>query len=336
VAQNARQAIRDYRVYIPGQAVAFIGPVGCGKTFVQTDVITPALGGRAVDPSDILINKAAFNAAMWAGEHLVLGDEELRESWASHASLMPTVKKLVAAKLWPFKKKYGQEIASLRPVWRLTVSANDDPASLRIVPAPEESFADKIAYLKCYNPKEEFHDGSPEGRAAWAARLGAALPAFLRRVDAFEIPEEKRDTRFTIATFHHPETVDLIARNMPESAFGEALMDWVTKFAGASKKTTYVYGTVAELHRRICRDVPSFSTGVCKNQHAFGVNLGMLARAPKWKDCFRKLSRRVGGRERNQKEIVWVISSEGKAAEAAARAAVDCGAEAEAEAGENP
>jgi Family of unknown function (DUF5906) len=313
VAQNARQAIRDYRVYIPGQAVAFIGPVGCGKTFVQTDVITPALGGRAVDPSDILINKAAFNAAMWAGEHLVLGDEELRESWASHASLMPTVKKLVAAKLWPFKKKYGQEIASLRPVWRLTVSANDDPRSLRVVPAPEESFGEKIAYLKAYSPPREFHDGSPEGRAVWAARLAAAIPAFLRRVDAFEIPEHKRDTRFAIETFHHPEIVELVGRNMPESAFGEALTDWITNVLDVLE----VRGSAAELHRRVCRDVPSFS-GLCKNPHTFGVNLGSLARAAKWKDCVKKTTRRVGGREKNLEETVWTISVAGKTAEAAA------------------
>jgi hypothetical protein len=275
----ARIALRDPRAEIRGQIVVLVGPVDCGKTFFQR-LITKMLGGRAVDPSNVFIKKGQFNSVLWGAEHLLMGDEELLEGVIDRHPLLPTLKKIVTSDLYPFTKKFGNEL-SLPHAWWPTISVNCDYDSVRVIPAPEENFADKISYLKCYAPEKPFHNGSAAARKNWREKLEAQLPVFLHKmIDTFEIPEEKRASRFMITHFHHPEVIELVTSSMPFSAFGEMLLDWVKNIAAPG--SWEVSGTSAEIHRMMSKDLPELHR-LCKNQISTGTRLGQLAVSEKWR-----------------------------------------------------
>jgi hypothetical protein len=283
--KSSRQALRNYKSEIMGQVVVLVGPRDCGKSFFQR-LITSMLSGRVADASNVFIKNSKFNSVLWGAEHLLLGDEELIEAIRDRHPMLPTLKKIVTANEYAFTKKYGDE-QTLRPVWRVTISVNDDPDSLRIIPGPEANFGDKISYLKCYMPKEPFHDGSEKERTQWRENMMTQLPFFLRRmVDRFTIPAEKKSSRFTIQYFHHPEVIELVTSSMPSNVFGEILIEWVRNVACADydghlpKKVT---GSAVELYRKMIKDGIDLR-GICPNQTSFGSRLGHLATTEKWKN----------------------------------------------------
>jgi hypothetical protein len=285
----ARISLRNLDAEMKSQIVVLAGPVDCGKSFFQ-HLITMMLGNRVADPSNCFSKKGnLFNSPLWPADHLQIADSELTEAVQDRHPLIAVLKKMVVTDPYPLTTKFGHEI-SLSPRWFITISCNDDPISARIIPAPEESFGDKISYCKCYSTGTEFHDGSPEARIAWRKALESELPAFLHAmVDSFVIPEEKKSSRFTIRHFHHPEVVELVTTSMPFSAFGEMLMDWVKNVAGGTRyddvarprgTPSAVYGTTAELYRRMGSDVDL--KGICNNIISFGTRLGQLAASAKW------------------------------------------------------
>src|SRR6266478_86630 len=70
----AVNSLRTHR-YTPGQAVAFAGPGGVGKTFVQEHIVTPLLGGRMARPYQYMSGQTPFNAELCKAEHLMISDE---------------------------------------------------------------------------------------------------------------------------------------------------------------------------------------------------------------------------------------------------------------------
>jgi hypothetical protein len=204
--KHGRVALRNYLQHLPGQLLALIGPAGCGKSLGQS-FVTFSLGGRQVDPSGYLVKGSAFNSEMWGAEHLRLGDEELIEDGRGGIhKLRERLKKVVVADEYPFHAKYVNG-RSARPIWRTTLSANDDSESIGVLPPPSASFSDKVSYLRCYAPAEPYHDGSDEARREYWRRMMKALPAFLYIVDNFEVPEKMRSSRFYVGEFHHPEVI---------------------------------------------------------------------------------------------------------------------------------
>jgi len=63
-------------VFAPGQAIFFVGPRNCGKTYLQLYLITPLLGGRAANPYQYMVGDTTFNSDIGEAEHLLLSDEK--------------------------------------------------------------------------------------------------------------------------------------------------------------------------------------------------------------------------------------------------------------------
>ncbi len=63
--QQARRAVLNPETHLPGQLLGLLGPVQTGKSFTQEHIITPALGGRQIDPSDYLAGRTPFNDSIW-------------------------------------------------------------------------------------------------------------------------------------------------------------------------------------------------------------------------------------------------------------------------------
>jgi hypothetical protein len=264
---------------------------------VLQSFITLMLGGRESDPSDVLLNGTRFNDDLWRAEHLYMGDEELRQGVEDRHPLTQLLKRYATTKLATCSVKYGNSF-SARPVWRITVSANEDSDSIRVIPPPTYSLADKIAYLKCWAPDYDVRCLTEEEHVAWQEGIAASLPAFLREVDAFEIPEGKRG-RFMIETFHHPEIVELIESSMLTSHFADCLLNWIAETGTQS-------GTASELFQEF-RFANHVVTTICKNPMSFSTHLGILMNDPKWAKVITKSNQRIGSNRMRQ--TIWTIHS---------------------------
>jgi hypothetical protein len=293
--KHSRTALRYYKQHLPGQILAFIGPPDSGKSLLQS-IITQCLGGRQVDPSGYLVKGGNFNSEMWGAEHQALGDEEpVGEGRGGVHAFRERLKKAAVSIDFYFHAKFVDG-KSARPVWRISLSGNDDSEAIAVVPLPTDSFADKIIYLQCYRRWSRITTGARRSKAFWQ-RLMGALPSFLWEVDSFELPKEMRGSRFFVREFHHPRVVELIDAASPVYVLGEALV-----LEAGKQGVKGFEGTAVELYGKL----GSALSGISKSPAHLGHQLERLAKLEGWKDCISRDDQRVGPSRWHQ--TVWKIA----------------------------
>ena len=223
--KHFRSALRNHELHQPGQALALVGDHDCGKSLLQ-QLITLMAGGRGQDASLYLLGDSIFNKELWGAEHLFLDDDKLGDNGKESHAVRDRLKKLTVASTFLMHSK-GRDAVGFRPIWRTTISANLDDESINVLPPIDESFGDKIIYLKCYPSELPFHDGSEDGRVKFWNSLIDSIPAFLEVVDSYELPEDRRGARFYVREFHHPEVMEAINGAAPESPLGELIDQWL-------------------------------------------------------------------------------------------------------------
>lgn len=301
----ARNAVRNFRTHNPGHVLALVGPAACGKTLLQSAIITPALGGRSVDPSLFLTGGTVFSADLWAAEHLAIGDKALDVEGRQRPTLRNELKRIVAESHFPLHAK-GRDARTFRPVWRISLSANSDPESASNLPALDASFADKIIYLLCYAPPEPFFDEKVAGaREAFARKLQDELPAFLAVIDAYEIPPELRKERFGLIEWHHPEILGLLEDGDPIRPFEEVFQSWISGWdSQVEEKTLSTRSLFGELEKLADVSRLKITTGVSHLGH----QLAKLSTKPGWEGRIQRADGRTGGRVENRKIAGWKIT----------------------------
>ncbi len=270
-----RQALANPGEHLPGQALFLVGPKACGKSLSQT-LLTRLCGGREADPSAWLSGRSEFNGSLWGAEHLAMSDANVEDSYAARRALRDAVKRIVANPTQPCHRKHRNEI-NLRPVWRLTVSANPDADSATILPPLDESTADKVIYLKCYPPPSPFP--TADGGAAFLASLRAAMPAFLSAVESVDVPAALRGERFGLREWQHPEIKAMLENVHPDADAAGMIDDWLH-----SCLETEMTGTASNVYQWIERAHPGSVAWVraCRSPVAFGQLLARLAKVPAW------------------------------------------------------
>ena len=187
----------------PGQALALAGPRNSGKTLVQS-LIRETLGGRSANPYAFMTGASRFNRELFEAECLMFGDEVASTNMAARRQFGAQLKQFTVNVEQRCEAK-GQNAVTLRPFWRVTMSLNDEPENVCVLPPLDESIRDKITLLKVDRPA--LFD-SPEwtgDRAADWSKLMAELPGFLAHLVAFQIPEEMRCHRFGVLEYQHPD-----------------------------------------------------------------------------------------------------------------------------------
>jgi hypothetical protein len=108
---------------------------------------------------------------------------------------------------------------SLKPFWRLSISVNDEPENLMVLPPIDDSVSDKLILLRASRSLK----GMPMPTETLAQRkvfwktLVKELPAFIGFLEEWKIPRESRSGRFGITHFHHPAVLEAIDALAPES-----------------------------------------------------------------------------------------------------------------------
>src|SRR6185503_20185531 len=142
----AFQSLQGGAPFAPGQLLAIAGPVGCGKSLLQK-LITIMLGGRMAKPYQYLMGLTPFNGDLIGAEHLMLDDEVGKSDIKSRRHFGAMIKSTVANQQVSCHPK-GARPFTTEPFWRISLSLNDEPESLMILPPLDSDIEDKVMLLR--------------------------------------------------------------------------------------------------------------------------------------------------------------------------------------------
>ena len=231
---------------MPGQALVLAGPRNAGKNLFQ-DIITEMLGGRAEKPYRYMVGRSEFNGDLFGAEHLCIADEVPFYDMPSRRVFGSKIKDICVNSLQSCHGKH-KEALTLFPLWRLSISVNDEAENLVMLPPLEESIEDKIMLLKVSRAIMPMPSDSPQHRMEFWDAVRAEIPSFIHFVENYEIPEELKESRFGIQAFQHPELVELLKEMTHENRLMELMQIIVIPENGGWK------GTLEQLETQLLED----------------------------------------------------------------------------------
>lgn len=199
----------------PGQALAFCGPHDCGKSLLQ-NLLTVLLGGRSAKPYQFMAGLTTFNADLFEAEHLQIEDDQSSTDIRTRRNFGASIKAFCVNQSHRMHDKKRRAINDLHPFWRVTITVNDEPENLMVLPPLDDSLADKLQLLRAFKCPMPMPTNTDEERATFWARLISELPAFVHFLTTWTIPAELQSGRFGVTHYHHPALVEAIDSLAPE------------------------------------------------------------------------------------------------------------------------
>lgn len=188
----------------PGQCCVFAGPANSGKSRLQHQIVTGLLGGRSADPGSYMFGRTDFNSEMFWAEHLLIEDPVSSTLTKDRVFFGEMIKGLVVNDTHRLHRK-REDAMTVAPFWRLTISINDDPDKMRVLPLLTPDMKDKVMLFHVHRNPLPMPTESLAERAAFRAAIEAELPAYAAwLLDEFEIPADLRSTRFGVKEWQDP------------------------------------------------------------------------------------------------------------------------------------
>jgi len=231
---------------MPGQALVLAGPRNAGKNLFQ-DIITELLGGRAEKPYRYMVGKSEFNGDLFGAEHLCIADEVPFYDMPSRRVFGSKIKDICVNSLQSCHGKH-KEALTLYPIWRLSISVNDEAENLVMLPPLEDSIEDKIMLLKVEQAVMPMKSDSPRCRVEFWDGIRAEIPSFAKFIEEYVVPEELQESRFGIKAFQHPDLVEILKEMTHENRL-MALMEIIIIPENGTWK-----GTLEELETALLED----------------------------------------------------------------------------------
>jgi hypothetical protein len=204
-----------------GQALTLAGPKDCGKSLLQ-NLLTEILGNRSTKPHRYMSGATPFNADLFGCEHLIIEDEEASTDIRARRNFGTKIKEITANVTHSCHAKFRQAI-SLSPFWRLSISVNNEPENLMILPPIDESLQDKLIILKAERHDMPMPSVTDEEREAFMTALRAELPHFVDFLTKWQIPTNLISHRYGITHYHHPEILEALGTLAPETRLLEII-----------------------------------------------------------------------------------------------------------------
>jgi hypothetical protein len=230
----------------PGQAIAFAGRRGSGKSLL-IDITEAALGGRRANPYAYFTGRTNFNADLAGAELLAVDDEAGSTDIRSRRTLAANIKACLFAGAVRIEGK-NKTAFTFKPCWRMLIALNDEPEALLVLPPITEDIGDKITLFKCHKRPLPMPAFTLDEREAFFAQLMAELPALLAWLEAWKIPASLAEERCGVRAFHHPAILAALHELSPEGQL-IGLID--TAHHDGSLPLPWI-GTAAELKGILC------------------------------------------------------------------------------------
>ena len=211
----AMQALRAAR-HRPGQVLCMAGPPGCGKSFAQ-NLITRLLGGRSAKPYQYMTGSTQFNSELFQAEHLMIEDEVASFDYRVRRALGSNLKAFVVNASQRCHPK-NRPALTLYPAWRVSITLNDEPEDLMVLPPIGDSLADKMMLLRATKMPMPLPTETLEQWATFTRVIDAELPCFVHHLlREFEIPVDLRSQRYGVNHYHNPELLEMMNVLSPEA-----------------------------------------------------------------------------------------------------------------------
>jgi hypothetical protein len=248
---------------------------GCGKSLLQ-NLITLILGGRSARPYQFMSGLTPFNSDLFEAEHLMIEDEQASTDIRARRNFGAQLKNITVVD-WQRCHAKNRVAISLAPFWRLSVTVNDEPENLMVLPPIDDSIEDKLIILRASKFVMPMPTVTLEQRKVFWQTLVEELPAFLYDLKQWQIPKSLSSERFGITHFHHPEILQAIDNLAPEFRLLRLIDDELFQ----SDAAVTWEGSAEALERYLCADNSS-----CRNEArklftyttACGAYLGRLAK----------------------------------------------------------
>jgi hypothetical protein len=258
----------ETRLY--GQALVFCGPVDCGKSVVQNQIITPLLGGRSGRPISWLSNTTQFNSHLFKAVHLMMEDDNYETDHRSRQVFGSSVKRVTANVEQTYHRKNLPE-HTMKPYWRLSISLNDEENNIAVLPELDPSLEDKLIIFKCERKEMPLPARGP-GRTLDVA-IKEELPAFLHYLRyEHKIRPELASKRYGIKAYVHPFVREELAQLDPSIAVYAVLK----RLYGDGR----VEKTVTDIRFDAGQEAPSTIPWAFKSEVSLGKALTKLRKNP--------------------------------------------------------
>jgi energy-coupling factor transporter ATP-binding protein EcfA2 len=270
----------------PGQAIAIVGPKDCGKSFLQ-NIMTQVFGGRSGVPYQYMTGDTPFNKDLFGAEHLMIEDNDPKTDIKSRRALGSAIKGFTVNEDQRCHAK-GRDALVLRPFWRVSITVNDEPENMMLLPPIDDSLADKLMIFKARHFTLPMPTVTASERSAIQRRITADLPAFIWHLfNETKVPRNLESRRFGVTHFHHPEIIAMLWDLDPEKRFLRLVEN---SFKGRTRWEGSAEDLEAELGK--CGDIYEVRKVLSWN-NACGTYLGRLAK--KYPDKVKHLPGRADG-----------------------------------------
>lgn len=211
--------------FFPGQVLAIAGKKDCGKSLLQ-NLITMMLGGRSAKPYQYMSGQTPFNAHLFGAEHLMIEDESPATDHKARRMMGSMIKQFSVNDEQSCHRK-GATPFMLRPFWRVSITVNDEPENLMVLPILDESLEDKIMLLKAELHPMPCDTRNPINRKAFWNKLISELPGMIHFVETFAIPEHLQSQRMGITHFQNRELLMQLSSLSPEEKFRQIIDQYI-------------------------------------------------------------------------------------------------------------
>jgi hypothetical protein len=277
----------------PGQALVLAGEHDCGKSLLQ-NLITLILGGRSARPYQYMSGLTPFNSDLFEAEHLMIEDEQASTDIRARRNFGAQLKNITVVD-WQRCHAKNRVAISLSPFWRLSVTVNDEPENLMVLPPIDDSIEDKLIILRASKFRMPMPTATLQQRKAFWQRLVDELPAFLDFLLQWKIPAYLVGERFGIRHFHHYEILRAIDALAPEQRLLRLIDEEIFQYDSEEVWE----GSSEQLERKLTEEHSG-----CRNEarrlftflNACGVYLARLHK--KYPNRFKPIHKRDGNRWR--------------------------------------
>lgn len=232
--KSAHVSLRAGFPWRPGQLLGLAGPAGCGKSLLQ-NLITEILGGRSCKPYGYLTGQTSFNSNYFGAEHWMIEDEASSTDMRVRRTFGAMLKNVLVNQVQNFHAK-GRDAISVTPFLRMTISLNDTPESLLVLPPLEDDIIDKIILLRAWSPDVPYVTTAADSREKFWKQLTSEIPAFLHALERWEVPKEIRNERYGVRAYQNANLLASVHALSNEARllqiidtcgmFDERLMPW--------------------------------------------------------------------------------------------------------------
>ena len=215
-----------------GHAHFLVGAPNCGKTLYNTVVLGGLFGGHTI-ASDFLVGKTTFNSHLFSYGLWTVDDETPSAGYDQHTAFSSKIKEFTANDEFLVNEKF-KKAGTIFWRGRLSVTLNDDPVSIRLLPDLDMSIKDKIMAFHC--------NGGWEFTPTFREDIEKEMTYLAAYVRDYKIPKKCQSVRFGVKEYMSSKICDL---------------------AGVDSKHTHVLDLLNIFRKKQCLDEGESWEGNC-------------------------------------------------------------------------